>query len=169
MNKCIWSHKSQLRTVKFVEQLRYQMRTWWHSNPTLKNQFQQMTMVEMDEESNNHVKLNNQEYSSVLLLLYFQGKINGPGTCWHYRAWGVSLDTLTCGLSPSDLVTCHLHIIVVVMTVAEMSSSTIRQTSKIKSCPHIYLVSLSRLFPCGFACNIILPVKKMSTTKIECW
>ena len=120
----------------------------------VQNQFQQsikMTMVEMDKQSNNHVKLNNQECSSVLLLLYFQGKINGPGTCWHYRAWGVSLDRLTCGLSPSDLVTCHLHIIVVVMTVAEMSSSTIRQTFKIKSCPHIYLVSLS-----SFVSNVVV-------------
>ena len=55
----------------------------------VKNQFQQIikiTMVEMDKQSNNQVKLNNQEYSSVLLLLHFQGKINGPGTCWHYRA-----------------------------------------------------------------------------------
>ena len=38
----------------------------------VKNQFQQIikiTMVEMDKQSNNQVKLNNQEYSSVLLLL----------------------------------------------------------------------------------------------------
>ena len=44
----------------------------------VQNQFQQsikMTMVEMDKQSNNHVKLNNQECSSVLLSFTSRAKL----------------------------------------------------------------------------------------------
>ena len=155
MNKCIWSHKSLLQTVKFVEQLRYKMRTWWHSNPTLtgcKISSNKVSKWPWWKWTNSRIIMSNLTTKSVPVFyfsfssrakLMVQERVGN--TVPEVSAWTDS--HVGCHLSPSDLVTCHLHIIVVVMTVAEMSSSTIRQTSKIKSCPHIYLVSLSPLCP----------------------
>ena len=175
MNKCIWSHKSLLQTVKFVEQLRYKMRTWWHSNPTLtgcKISSNKVSKWPWWKWTNSRIIMSNLTTKSVPVF-YFS--FTSRAKLMVQERVGITVPEVSAWTDSH--VGCHPRILWLVTFTSllwrwqwpKCHQALFVRLPRSKAAL-IYVLHLCLLCAqCGCACNIILPVEKMSTTKIECW